>query len=143
MKIIAMLLSLFTLNAHAEVFICNTPELGAGYKIEVETHFNQPVARYKVSRWSSAPPPAYGERVILEGRGDLVVLQKIPRAGMRGPQEDYTKWIVSSPDLSLNFTHYGVTHGFAKIGVVGGGLPGNFTLSKMNVSGNLRCLKKR
>lgn len=143
MKILALGFWFFSLSAYAEIFVCNTPQLGAGYTIEVETHFNQPIARYKVTRWSSAPPPAGGEKVILQGRGDLVVLQKIPRAGMRGPQEDYTKWIVSSSDLSLNFIHYGTTHGFAKIGVSGGGLPGNFTLSKLNISGNLRCLKKR
>jgi hypothetical protein len=143
MKIFALVFSLFTLTAQAEIFICNTQELGSGFELEIETHFNQPVARYKVSQWSSAPPPAGGQKVILQGRGDLVVLQKIPRQGMRGAQEDYTKWIITSPDLSVNFTHYGVAHSFAKIAVAGGGLPGNFSLPKKNVSRNIRCLKKR
>ena len=60
-----------------------------------------------------------------------------------GLQEDYTKWIITSPDLSLNFIHYGAAHNFGRVGTVGGGLSGTFSLNKMRVSGNLSCMKKR
>ena len=143
MKMLSLIFSFFAINAYAETFICNTPGLGAGYRIEIETHFNQPVARYKVVKWSSAPPPAFGEKVILKGNGDFVILQKIPRAEIKAKQEDYTKWILTSPDLSLNFIHYGVANAFGKVGKVGGGLPGDFSLNKMKVSGQIGCLKKR
>jgi len=143
MKMLSLIFSLFALNAYADNFICNTPGLGAGYRIEIQTHFNQPIARFKVVKWSSAPPPAFGEKIILKGQGDLVILQKIPRAEIKAKQEDYTKWIISSPDLSLNFIHYGVANAFGKVGKVGGGLPGDFTLPKLNVSGRIDCLRKK
>ena len=143
MKLITLFFSLFALNASADIFICNTTQVGAGYRIEVETLFNQPVARFKVVKWSSAPPPAFGEKVILQGRGDLEVQQRMERMHMKGAQQDYTKWIVNSPDLSINFTHYGVEQRFGKIATAGGGLPGEFSLNKLNVKGNVTCLKKK
>jgi hypothetical protein len=141
MKIVALLLSLFAFNAFSEVYVCNTTATGAGYRIEVQVNFNQPMAPYKVFQWSSAPPPALGERLILKGRGDLKIIQNIPRTKM-GLQEDYTKWIITSPDLSLNFIHYGAAHKYGRIGTVGGGLTGSFSLNKMRVGGNLNCMKK-
>jgi hypothetical protein len=143
MKMLSLIFSFFALNAYADTFICNTPGLGAGYRIEIQTIFNQPIARFKVFRWSSAPPPAFGEKVILRGQGDLVILQKIPRAEIKAKQEDYTKWIISSPDLSLNFVHYGVANAFGKVGKVGSGLPGDFNLNKMKVAGRIECLRKK
>jgi hypothetical protein len=141
MRIVALFFSLFAFNAFSEVYICNTTQIGAGYRIEVQVNFNQPMAPYKVFQWSSAPPPAFGEKLVLQGRGDLKIIQNIPRT-QRGLQEDYTKWIITSPDLSLNFIHYGAAHRFSRIGTVGGGLSGSFSLNKMRVSGNLSCLKK-
>ncbi len=143
MKIIALPILLLTFNAFAEIFICNTQELGAGYRIEVETHFNQPVARFKVFKWSSAPPPAFGDKLILQGRGDLTINQKIPRTKLKGPQEDYTKWNINSPDIFINFIHYGVAHTFGKVGTLGAGLPGNFLLKKSNLTRNISCQKKK
>jgi hypothetical protein len=143
MKMLSLIFSFFALNAYADTFICNTPGLGAGYRIEIQTIFNQPIAHFKVVKWSSAPPPAFGEKVILRGQGDLVILQKIPRAEIKAKQEDYTKWIISSPDLSLNFVHYGVANAFGKVGKVGSGLPGEFNLNKMKVAGRIECLRKK
>jgi hypothetical protein len=143
MKMLSLIFSFFALNAYADTFICNTPGLGAGYRIEIQTIFNQPIARFKVVRWSSAPPPAFGEKVILQGQGDLEILQKIPRGEIKAKQEDYTKWIISSPDLSLNFVHYGVANAFGKVGKVGSGLPGDFNLNKMKVAGRIECLRKK
>ncbi len=141
MKKVTVLLSLFAFNAFSDVYVCNTTQMGAGYRIEVQVNFNQPMAPYKVFEWSSAPPPAFGEKLILQGRGDLNIIQKIPRTQM-GRQEDYTKWIITSRDLSLDFIHYGTAHKYAKIGTVGGGLSGSFKLNRKRVSGNLSCMKK-
>ncbi len=144
MKMLTLIFSLFALNAYADYFICNTPGLGAGYRIEIQTFFNQPVARYKVIRWSSAPPPAFGEKVLINNAPvNLEILQKIPRDRIKAHQEDYTRWVFTSKDLSLNFTHYGVANAFGKVGKIGSGLPGEFILKNLNVSGRIECLRKK
>lgn len=144
MKMLTLFFSLFAWNAFADVFICNTPGLGAGYRIEIRTFFNQPVARYDVIRWSSAPPPAFGEKVLIKNApANIEIQQKIPRDRIKTHQEDYTKWNFNSADLSLNFTHYGVANAFGKVGKVGSGLPGDFILKKLNVSGRIECMRKK
>jgi len=144
MKMLTLFFSLFAWNAFADVFICNTPGLGAGYRIVIRTNFNTPVARYDVIRWSSAPPPAFGEKVLIQNApANIEIQQRIPRDRIKTHHEDYTKWIFTSADLDLNINHYGVANAFGKIGKFGSGLPGDFDLKKLKVKGRVDCMRKK